>query len=30
MKQPIAILALLLSLLSGYLGWQGRPEGAPT
>ena len=29
MKQPIAILALLLSLISGYLGWQGRPEGDP-
>ena len=29
MKQPIAILALLLSLLSGYLGWQGRTEGDP-
>ena len=26
----LAILALLLSLLSGYLGWQGRPEGDPT
>ncbi len=29
MKQPIAILALLLSLLSGYLWWQGRPQGDP-
>ena len=29
MKQPIAILALLLALISGYLGWQGRPQGDP-
>ncbi len=30
MKQRIAILALLLSLLSGYLGWQCRPQGDPS
>ena len=30
MKQPIAILAVLLALLSGYLGWQGRPQGDPS
>ncbi len=29
MKQRIAILALLLAPLSGYLGWQGRPQGDP-
>ena len=29
MKQRIAILALPLTLLSGYLGWQDRPEGDP-
>ncbi len=29
MKQRIVILAVPLTLLSGYLGWQGRPEGDP-
>ena len=29
MKKRIALLAVLLTLLSGYLGWQGRPEGDP-
>ena len=30
MKQRFALLAVLLTLFSGYLWWQGRPEGAPT
>jgi len=29
MKQRIALLAVLLTLFSGYLWWQGRPEGDP-
>lgn len=29
MKQRIALLAVLLALLGGYLWWQGRPEGDP-
>lgn len=29
MKQRIAILAVLLTLISGYLWWQGRTEGDP-
>ncbi len=27
MKQRIALLAVLLTLIGGYLWWQGRPEG---
>lgn len=27
MKQPIAILALLLAVLGGDLWWQGHPQG---
>ncbi len=27
MKQRIAILAVLLTILSGYLWWQGHPQG---
>ena len=29
MKQRFALLAVLLTLFSGYLRWQGRPEGDP-
>ncbi len=29
MKQRIAILVLLLSVIGGYLWWQGRPQGDP-
>ena len=29
MKQRFALLAVLLTLFSGYLWWQGRPEGDP-
>ncbi len=29
MKQRIALLAVLLALLGGYLWWQGSPEGDP-
>ena len=29
MKQRIVILAVLPTLLSDYLGWQGRTEGDP-
>lgn len=27
MKQRIAMLALLLAVLSGYLWWQSHPQG---
>ena len=29
MKQRFALLAVLLTLFSGYLWWQGSPEGDP-